>query len=75
MAKLKTWKVYFSAVLTDDTAIESENGGDFQPLYVKSSTIGGTLSAARKILSTLAEDNGWRKWAIWDVGIMDQDVF
>lgn len=71
----RSWLIDYAAVLKDDSTIETERGTDHEPFIVSAPDIAGALYCANDLLTTVAHGQGWKKWMIWNIGIVEDQLF
>lgn len=71
----KSWLIDYAAVLEDGSTIETERGTDCEPFIVSAPDIAGALYCANDLLTTIAPGQGWKKWMIWNIGIVEDQLF
>lgn len=65
---LKHWKVDYSVAYEDGTCNEDS-------FIIAASDIKSAISYANDILATVAKQFRCEKWTVWNIGIMEDDVF
>ena len=77
--KEKTWSISYSIKFKNGRVQEVgmfPREGDFEPAEIKARTIWGALRKAEyNIAAPLRKDPGIEDVVIWNIGIMEDDVF
>lgn len=64
---LKHWKADYAVICN---GVYEEDS-----FIISGMTIGEALNRATELLETVAKEFGAEKWTIWDIGIIEQNVF